>query len=99
MKVNLDVIKRIYKKKLTTKNVKVSTKTSLNNILEIKKYLNTLVCPNCGKKECLLLINIEMGKYIWEAKVGCSKCLSKGILNSTGLSFNLNVNKLLQENQ
>jgi RNase P subunit RPR2 len=92
-------IKSLFRKRATVNDVKKASKKYLGDISLLKEYLQTLQCPNCKKYKVLVVMNYEMAKYGWEVIVGCSGCGSKGILNPTGLTFKLNVNKILKDGE
>ena len=53
-----------------------------------REYVAKYPCPNCNQLK-LLLIKHTQGAKGWESQVICNNCKSTGLMNSTGIEFNL----------
>lgn len=74
---------------ITENDIKKNISGSVKEMDKVREYVNLLSCPCCGKVKQLFVTGYRRGNTEWEANVQCQYCLSKGILNQTGLSFNL----------
>jgi hypothetical protein len=70
-------------------DIKNNISDSLGELKRLTDYTNATPCPCCKQIKKLRIFNYRRGRLDWEAAVICESCKSKGVLNPTGLHFNL----------
>lgn len=74
--------------RISNKTIIPLIELDFQRLLQLRSYIESQECPNCKNKQLKLTIH-EQGKEGWETQILCGACASTGVMNSTGVHFNL----------